>query len=86
MSQTTQLTSLALILAAHEGNTHFAISMRIFGKGDFFHGLLTKKRDCQTKTAERAFAWFDANWPEDLAWPDHIARPKAEPRTSGRDA
>lgn len=87
MSQPTHLTTLALTLAAHQGVTHFAISMRIFRKGDFFHGFITgKKRDCQTKTAERVLAWFDANWPEDLAWPSDIARPTTEPRASGRAA
>lgn len=24
---------------------------------------------CHTRTLARATAWFDANWPPDLAWP-----------------
>lgn len=83
MSQREHLVELARTLAAHEGVTHFAISMRIFGKGDFFHGVITKGRDCQTKTAERVLAWFDTHWPADLAWPKHIARKSAQHRASG---
>jgi len=30
---------------------------------------------CTVKTAERMMAWFDANWPRDLAWPRDIPRP-----------
>jgi hypothetical protein len=64
MTQTSHLVELAQTLAAHEGVGHFAISMRIFGKGDFFHRLLTnRKADCQTRTAVRALSWFDTNWP-----------------------
>lgn len=86
MSQTHHLIELAQTQAAHEGVTHFAISMRIFGKGDFFHGLITKDSDCRTRTAERVLKWFDTNWPADLAWPKHIARPSAEARAAGRAA
>lgn len=77
MTQRTHLIELAQTLANHQGVTHFAISMRIFGKGDFFHNLITKGWDCRTRTAERVMTWFDANWPVDLTWPKHIARPSA---------
>jgi len=30
---------------------------------------------CHTRTAERAFAWFDREWPEGLAWPEGVPRP-----------
>lgn len=88
MSQTKHLIELAQTLSAHEGVTHFAISMRIFRKGDFFHGLIVLGRDCQTRTAERVMHWFDANWPQDLAWPKHIPRPSelAKPPRAGRAA
>lgn len=32
---------------------------------------------CTLKTAARVLAWFDENWPADLTWPKHIARPSA---------
>lgn len=77
MTQRTHLIDLVQALSAHEGVTHFAISMRIFGKGDFFRGLIDKGWDCRTRTAERVMTWFDTNWPTDLTWPAHIARPSA---------
>jgi len=30
---------------------------------------------CHTRTAERAWEWFDAHWPEGLAWPEGVPRP-----------
>ena len=77
MNQRTALVTLAETLAAHQGVTHFAISMRDLGKGDFFQKLM-KGGDCRTATAARVLAWFDANWAPDLEWPRHIPRPKKE--------
>lgn len=31
--------------------------------------------DLTTRSFERAMAWFSANWPADLAWPDGVERP-----------
>ncbi|MBA3908312.1 MAG: hypothetical protein C0524_00210 [Rhodobacter sp.] len=75
MSQTALLLHLAQTLAAHESVGHFAISMRIFGKGDFFHNIIAKGADCRTRTAERVLTWFADNWPADLEWPRDIPRP-----------
>ena len=49
------LLALSEALAAHQGVTHFAISMRVMGKGDFFKGLMRPGADCRTRTrtAER---------------------------------
>ncbi|SFI80581.1 hypothetical protein SAMN05216258_109239 [Albimonas pacifica] len=77
MDQRQHIVSLAERMAAHQGVTHFAISMRIFGKGDFFKGLIDG-RDCRTKTASRALSWFALNWPNDLEWPREIPRPKVK--------
>lgn len=68
------LITLAETLAAHQGVTHFAISMRALGKGDFFKKLMAGG-DCRTATAARVLAWFDASWPRDLDWPVGIPRP-----------
>jgi len=75
MDQRAQIVTLAERMAGHLGVTHFAISMRAFGKGDFFKRLMDG-RDCQTKTALRALGWFSENWPKDLPWPAEIERPK----------
>jgi len=69
------LITLAETLATHQGVTHFAISMRALGKGDFFKKLMAGG-DCRTATAARVVTWFDANWPSDLEWPADIPRPK----------
>jgi len=69
------LITLAETLAAHQGVTHFAISMRALRKGDFFKKMKDQGADCRTRTAAKLMAWFDANWPRDLAWPRDIPRP-----------
>lgn len=68
------LIALADALSAYDGVTHFAISMRIFRKGDFFKKLKAGG-DCRTATAGRVMAFFDRCWPEDLEWPRDIPRP-----------
>ncbi|MBN8290557.1 hypothetical protein JI664_01130 [Rhodobacter sp. NTK016B] len=75
MTQRTALTSLAETMAAHAGVTHYAISMRALGKGDFFKKLKAGG-DCRTATAARVLSWFDENWPSDLEWPSDIPRPR----------
>jgi len=79
MDQRHALITLAETLAAHQGVTHFAISMRALRKGDFFKKMKEKGADCRTQTAAKLMVWFDANWPSDLEWPRDIPRP-AKPR------
>ncbi len=66
MTQRRHLISLAETLAAHQGVTHYAISMRALGKGDFFKSMIDHGRDCRTQTDERLLQWFSDNWPGDL--------------------
>ncbi|WP_126975544.1 hypothetical protein [Frigidibacter oleivorans] len=75
MDQRTTFILLADTLAQHDGVTHFAISMRAFGKGDFFKGL-KEGGDCRTATAARLMQWFSDHWPADLDWPRDIPRPQ----------
>jgi hypothetical protein len=75
MELKTALIKLAEQMAAHEGVTHFAISMRALRKGDFFKNLMKPNGDCRTRTASRLFQWFSDHWPEDLEWPEGIPRP-----------
>lgn len=75
MEQKNALITLAEQMAAHENVSHFAISMRALGKGDFFKNLMRPNGDCRTRTASRLFQWFSDNWPEDLEWPRDIPRP-----------
>ena len=74
MEQTRTLIDLADLLAAHQGVTHFAISMRALGKGDFFKKL-KDGGDCRTTTAARVMGFFNQAWPLDLEWPADIPRP-----------
>ena len=77
MDQKHPLLQLCEALAAHQGVSHFAISMRIMGKGDFFKRLMGPGTDCRTRTSERVIDWFDRNWPVDLEWPRDIPRPRS---------
>lgn len=81
MDQKHALITLAETMAAHQGVTHFAISMRALGKGDFFKKLMAGG-DCRTATAARVLSWFDQNWPSDLAWPAGIDRPSTKRRAA----
>lgn len=74
MTQRTSVITLAETLATHQGVTHFAISMCVLGKGDFFKNLMAGG-DCRTTTAARVLGWFDANWSADLEWPRSVDRP-----------
>ena len=66
MGQRLAIIALAETLAAHQGVTHFAISMRVFGKDDFFKNMIDKGADCGTQTAARLAQRFSDNWPTDL--------------------
>jgi hypothetical protein len=80
MDQRSALIRLADDLALHGGVTHFAISMRALGKGDFFKRL-KEGGDCRTATASRVLRWFADNWPDhDLEWPPGIPRPPRSKR------
>lgn len=49
MDQRRILINLAETLATHLGVTHFAISMRALGKGDFFKNMIEKGADCRPR-------------------------------------
>lgn len=71
------LVTLAEAMATHQGVTHYALSMRAQGKGDFFKRLMRPGADCRHATAQMMFAWFDLNWPADLEWPREVPRPRS---------
>lgn len=72
------LSTLATTLAAHEGRTLEAVSGKAIGKGGLFKRL-AHGADITTGTAEHVLEWFDLNWPSDLLWPVHVARPSKAP-------
>lgn len=75
MEQRAALITLADTLAAHEGVTHYAISYRALGKGDFFKKMKEQGSDCRTQTAAKLMRFFEQAWPADLEWPVGIPRP-----------
>lgn len=68
------LIKISSLYAAHEGITHWAVSVRLMKKGDFF-SKLHKGADCWTSTYERTMQWFSDRWLADLPWPSDISRP-----------
>lgn len=76
MPMTEQLLLVTDRLCAKTGKTRGAYSTRIFNDGGRLDGIAAGK-DLNTRSFERAMAWFSANWPADLAWPEGIARPVA---------
>lgn len=70
-----QLLTLSDTFARHAGITHWAVSMRLLGRGDFFQKLWLPNRDLRMGTYERLLAAFSSCWPEDLEWPADVPRP-----------
>ena len=75
MDRRRTLLNLAQHLAEHDKVTHWAISMRLLGKGDFFKRLMDG-RDCREPTFRRVMRQFSEQWPDDLSWPADIQRPE----------
>lgn len=86
MSSTTKnLVDLSERLCAHQGITHWAVSMRLFGKGDFFRRIENGTRP-YADTVERGMRAISEIWPTDLEWPEHIARPVRQEESTHDDA
>lgn len=79
------LLQLADTFASHANVTHWRVSYRARGDGQFFKRLRDGK-GCTVKTAEATFLWFSSNWPIDLEWPDEIPRPKVPNKEEVSDA
>jgi len=74
-TQITHILRLTDALTAHQGITHWAVSLRLTGKGDFIDRL-KKGGDCRTRTAEAVLQGFSNMWPDtSLEWPEDIPRP-----------
>lgn len=68
------LVALAAALAAHQGVTHWAISMRVAGKGDQIDRLV-RGTDVRVATYVKLLRRFSEVWPADLDWPEGVPRP-----------
>jgi hypothetical protein len=74
-----QLLTLARLYAAQTD-----LSLRQLGRvalrgNHKFFARLERGDGVNTKSIERAAAWFTANWPADLPWPADIPRPPVAP-------
>lgn len=69
---------LSDLYCAHRGCAEATLSTRLFGDGKRL-GAIRSGSDVGVRRAHRALAWFAANWPADLKWPDDIVRPAAAP-------
>jgi hypothetical protein len=50
------------------------VGRRACGNTNVF-ARLAEGHGCNSRTIERASAWFTANWPSDLEWPASVPRP-----------
>jgi hypothetical protein len=73
MYTTAELVELATTYVAATGVTFSRLSKLAANNNRLFERL-SEGFDCHADMAERASAWFDENWPEDLAWPKGVTR------------
>jgi hypothetical protein len=70
----TDLLILADAYRAATGERMTPISAMATGADSTFRRI-ARGRSVQMRTAERAFDWFDANWPPGVPWPTTVPRP-----------
>lgn len=76
MTLTEQLIIISDLWCRGAGRSRSRVSTLVFGDGSRLDGIVAGK-DLNTRSWERAMAWFSANWPEGLAWPEGVERPQA---------
>jgi hypothetical protein len=74
------LRSLAEAFAKATGMARSTISRKAFRDPGLLDRIVRRKRGSFTvRTYDRGVAWFSANWPAGLGWPDEVPRPEQEP-------
>lgn len=68
-----QILRLADIYANRTGRSTARIATLIHNQGQFFERL-EEGKGCTVDTFLKALCWFEANWPEDLPWPEGVLR------------
>lgn len=76
MTLTEKLNRVVDAYCAHVRRSRSRVSFIVFGDGSRLDGIAAGK-DLNTRSWERAMAWFSANWPEGLDWPAGVERPEA---------
>lgn len=78
MSSINHLLMLAEAYGAGRSLSASRVSTLVFNDGKVIDRLAAGA-DITVGRLERAMQWFSDNWPDDLAWPDGIARPARKP-------
>jgi|SRR6185369_6411080 len=73
------LLTLAEAYAAASHRSLATVGRRACGNDGLFRRIAEGK-GCHSDTLERAWIWFDHNWPEGLEWPPEVPRPSTVPR------
>jgi hypothetical protein len=68
-----ELTTLGVAYMRATGTSRTKLSILAAGHNRLFERLL-EGFDCRTQAAEKASDWFDANWPQNVPWPQGIER------------
>lgn len=79
--ETLTLVRLAETYAGHHSLSLSTVSTYARNDGKFFDRLRSGA-GCTLKTAAAVLQWFSDHWPEDLAWPQEIARPAKTKRAA----
>lgn len=77
MRLTDHLIVLARAYTQATGLKTTTLSYRVFDDTKKLGSILAGS-DIQTGRYEKAMQWFSDNWPQDLTWPEEIARPTAK--------
>lgn len=86
MSTEQNILTLATRYAEHRGLKLSTVATYAANDGKTFERLAAGG-SCTLRTADKLLGWFAARWPDGLAWPADIPRPKPKaPRASARDA
>lgn len=78
MNQIQQMLRLIDVFAAARGISTSRVTTIVFNSGAMYQRL-SAGADITVGRIERAMQWFSDNWPDDLDWPDGIARPARKP-------
>ena len=77
MQLTEQLLTVATAYSERTGTSLSTLSTRLFNGGGRL-ATIANGGDLNTRNFESAMAWFSENWPEGLAWPAGVGRPKVK--------
>jgi hypothetical protein len=70
-----KLIELADLYCLKKKRARATISTVVFGNGNILDRMARGEADVVTATFERAVKFFDANWPDDVPWPEGLQRP-----------